>query len=224
MDRLKRIGVARLGLAWVLAWAWILAHWALYREPLTVAGVDLGWLLEGAPWMLGAALYFGAAAAFVLRRAQITTGLFLVVALGLLGEAERQVRGDVMPPLVTLLGATVILAWLAGRYLPGGSAEERAERGHELACGVLAAHLFLAALAKLALSGPGWVDGEVHALLIYERADGALLFLGDLTSGGPSPRIPPSAARGRPSPSGSKRWRRSTSGPAPGFPTPSWCW
>ncbi len=174
VDRLKRIALWRWALLWVLAWAWFLATAGVMGDRIVHRVGPLAWfdgsvLLAPSIWLVLGLLYWLSVVAFVLGRWERLTGAWIFVWLGGMGLLEMGVRTDSMPPLVNLMGANLVLAWLIGSNVPA-SREVQERRGQDLMCGVFGAMLTLAGISKLRHAGWNWFDGNVHALFIWERA------------------------------------------------------
>jgi len=72
-----------------------------------------------------------------------------------------------------MLPAVALLGLLLGPLVQRGEGDERQlEAGRQLALGMVGAMFTLSALSKWTAMGWGWTDGEIHALLIFERGVG----------------------------------------------------
>lgn len=186
IHRLRGVDLWRWALLWVLVSAWVLATAAvmddhLVTRPGPLAWLPLDFLLAGPVWVAMGVVHIAVSLAFVFGWRERLTGGWLFVWMGVMGLLEMGVRSDTMPPLVNILSANFIAAWLIGSGLPG-TPEERDQRGRDVMCGVYGAMLTLAGLAKLRHAGWDWFDGATHALYIWERAQPLLApqFMADL--------------------------------------------
>jgi hypothetical protein len=159
---------------WALGAALALSWLGVSFEVLSVHGLPyahgaaalLEWLVAPAPWVVLSLVFFGALAAFLLRRwqgvAAVVATLLLALALHLQVSqwpGESGVRHAPLMPAAAL--GAYGLAWLFTK---------RERTAHEAACGVVAAIYFLAGVAKLEVGGLHWAQGGQLALLIAERS------------------------------------------------------
>jgi len=136
-----------------------------------VSWFGLEWMLRPGPWALLFGLHVVAASLFALRRFELAAGSVAFVVLGLHASADMSMRQVVMPNAGLALMGPLLAAWLVGQALwRGRTSAERDRNAQELLFGVFGAVLFLAAWAKLAATGPGWIDGRTHCLVIFENS------------------------------------------------------
>lgn len=99
-------------------------------------------------------------------------GVFVIVML--LHAVTRSVHPDETDRTQgAQLPCATLAAWLIGTAIAPRLSRDREALGQALASGVVAAGYTMAAISKLRLSGLGWIDGRMLALLIWERGEGA---------------------------------------------------
>lgn len=119
---------------------------------------------------LGVALA-AALVAFTARRFEAPAAGLALVVLFVAAHAEMLGRRVEMASVTTVMSVAVFLGWALVAFWPSAREARDTQRrvAHEVACGVLAATLFLAAIAKLSNTGLAWIDGHLHAWLLLEK-------------------------------------------------------
>lgn len=107
------------------------------------------------------------------RRVQLAGwGVFVIVML--LHAVTRSVHPDETDRTQgAQLPCASLAAWLIGTAIAPRLKRDGEALGQALASGVVAAGYTMAAISKLRLSGLGWIDGRMLALLIWERGESA---------------------------------------------------
>lgn len=146
--------------------------------------VPLAWLSQPTAQGVAMVLVLALLALFVRGRATSAAGLgvfFVVLALN--SVARSMTSEDPTGTQGSQVPCATLAAWLLGRALAPRLGRDREALGTSLACGVVAAAYTMAAISKLLARGIDWVDGPTLALMIYERASGALAPLAMLRRG-----------------------------------------
>ncbi|HCH65263.1 MAG: hypothetical protein CL927_12955 [Deltaproteobacteria bacterium] len=148
------------------------------RTPWGIARLfDLSFLLTPGVWAVFSAIYFLCVFAFMRRIREALVGVLLSVSIALMAtlRISETARLDTMPSLTTMLVGVLITTWTLALVATPGSMARKEQVGHEMMCGVFGAIMCLTAWSKWSTSGLQWLDGNTHALWIYERAAGPVV-------------------------------------------------
>ncbi|MCA9533704.1 MAG: hypothetical protein KC593_08500 [Myxococcales bacterium] len=154
------------------AFALLLLLAFVLSAPRAVHMPDVPLLMRSPAGCLALGVLLGAALlAFVARRFEAPAAALALVVLFAAAHAEMLGRRVEMASVTTVMSVAVFLGWALVAFWPAGpeARDQQRRLAHEVACGVFAATLFLAALAKLSNSGLSWVDGHRHAWLLLEK-------------------------------------------------------
>ncbi|MFZ5482334.1 MAG: hypothetical protein ACOZNI_36570 [Myxococcota bacterium] len=171
----------------------VLAAWGSLGRVLRVRGVphprgltalvDLAFLTQPAVAGVATLAVVVAVALFVFDRHARAAATFIVIAFSLGGH----VQASQWPGLNGVNGAialpgAALAAWVVAQHV-AGTPEERARRGHEAACGIVAAFYPLLALSKVLGSGLAWAGGGNIGRHVAVHAVGGLAVLEPLRLG-----------------------------------------
>jgi len=175
--RVKRLALGRWGLLFGLVTAWgaqttmIPGRDSLMHPRGLATVVNLDFFTQWSVWIPLSLFYFLMVILFFLRIREIWTGTAIFLLIGLVTFLELCTKQADIPAHGKLLPSFVVASWVLGLFLfRKESPLERERKAQEIACGVFAALFTLAGLSKLQAMGWGWTDGNLHAMLFFERS------------------------------------------------------
>lgn len=173
--RLDVVVAVSAALAWVSSASIVAGPRSASVVPrLWAAFVDVSPLATPPALAVIGLVVLAASVSLALGRARAASEATLLVSLHVAAVVEASVRGTAMSSVEPLLIGQVLLARLVARAITRRSAGDPERLGHEIACGVVGAAFFVAALAKLRAAGLGWAAPASHVLLVYERRESVL--------------------------------------------------